>query len=152
MEIRVMTIDDYEAVYQLWSGIPGMGLRSLDDSREGIDKFLKRNPSTSFVALDNGDVVGVMLSGHDGRRGYIYHTAVRTSHRGQKIGRTLLEAVYAAMKEEGINRMGLMIYKNNDSGNAFWTSQDWTNRTDLYYYNKSLNSDNKSLNNEQKLL
>ena len=143
MEIRKMTIEDYEAVYQLWFSTAGMGLRTLDDSREGLVKLLDRNPNTSFVATIEDEIVGVTLSGHDGRRGYIYHTAVRTSHRGQKIGKALLEAVYSAMKEEGINKMGLLIYKDNDNGNAFWTSQDWVQRTDLNYYDKNLNRENQ---------
>jgi len=142
MEIRKMTIADYEAVYRLWTNTDGMGLRSIDDSREGIEKFLNKNPNTNFVAENEGEVIGVILSGNDGRRGFIYHTAVSTSHRGKKIGRALLNNVYAAMKEEGINKMGLLIYTNNDNGNAFWIAQDWVNRSDLYYYDKNLNEEN----------
>ena len=74
--IRIMTISDYEQVYALWLSIPGMGLNNLDDSKEGIEKYLKRNPSTCFVAEKNDSIIGVILSGHDGRRGYIHHTAV----------------------------------------------------------------------------
>lgn len=142
MEIRKMTIADYEPVYRLWSNTDGMGLRSIDDSREGIEKFLNKNPNTNFVAENDGEVIGVILSGNDGRRGFIYHTAVNTSHRGQKIGRALLNCVYVAMKEEGINKMGLLVYQNNDSGNAFWIAQDWVSRSDLYYYDKNLNEEN----------
>jgi len=142
MEIRKMTIADYEPVYRLWTNTDGMGLRSIDDSREGIEKFLNKNPNTNFVAENDGDVIGVILSGNDGRRGFIYHTAVSTSHRGQKIGKVLLNNVYAAMKAEGINKMGLLIYTNNDNGNAFWLAQDWVNRSDLYYYDKNLNEEN----------
>ena len=142
MEIRKMTVADYEPVYRLWTNTDGMGLRSIDDSREGIEKFLNKNPNTNFVAENEGEVIGVILSGNDGRRGFIYHTAVSTSHRGKKIGRALLNNVYAAMKEEGINKMGLLIYTNNDNGNAFWIAQDWVNRSDLYYYDKNLNEEN----------
>ena len=142
MEIRKMTIADYEAVYRLWTNTDGMGLRSIDDSREGIEKFLNKNPNTNFVAENEGEVIGVILSVNDGRRGFIYHTAVSTSHRGKKIGKALLNNVYAAMKEEGINKMGLLIYTNNDNGNAFWIAQDWVNRSDLYYYDKNLNEEN----------
>ena len=142
MEIRKMTIADYEPVYRLWTNTDGMGLRSIDDSREGIEKFLNKNPNTNFVAENDGEVIGVILSGNDGRRGFIYHTAVSTSHRGQKIGKVLLNNVYAAMKAEGINKMGLLIYTNNDNGNAFWLAQDWVNRSDLYYYDKNLNEEN----------
>lgn len=143
MEIRKMTIEDYDTMYRMWTSTDGMGIRSLDDSREGIEKFLNKNPNTNFVATVDGEIIGVTLAGNDGRRGHIYHTAVSTSHRGQKVGRDLLTRVYEAMEAEGINKMGLLVYRNNDSGNAFWQAQDWTNRTDLYYYDKTLNFENK---------
>lgn len=82
MEIRIMTISDYEETFKLWSNTAGMGMRSLDDSYEGIIKFLKRNPTTNFVARIDEKIVGVILCGHDGRRGYIYHTAVDEKNRG----------------------------------------------------------------------
>lgn len=131
-------MEDYEEVYRLWSNSDGKGLRALEDSRQGTAKFLSRNPGTSFVAILDGRIVGVILSGHDGRRGYIYHTAVNTAHRGQKIGKAMLDCVYSAMKDEGIQKLGLLVYQNNDGGNAFWKAQNWENRTDLHYYNKSL--------------
>ena len=75
--IRVMTIDDYDEVYALWKKIRGFGIRSIDDSREGVDRFLKRNPTTSVVAVKDGKIVGSILCGHDGRRGCLYHVCVR---------------------------------------------------------------------------
>ena len=83
MQIRNMTIDDYDKVYALWMSCKNMGFNNLDDSREGIDKFLKRNPGTSFVADDGDRIVGVVLSGQDGRRGYIYHMSVAEDKRKQ---------------------------------------------------------------------
>ena len=76
MNIRKMTIDDYDLVYSLWMSCVGMGLNNLDDSREGIEKFISRNPETCLVAEADGKTVGVIMVGNDGRRGYIYHTAV----------------------------------------------------------------------------
>ena len=76
ISIRPMTISDYEAVYDIWLHTPGMELNTTDDSRAGIDRILRRNPNTCLVAEEAGNVVGVTLAGHDGRRGYIYHTAV----------------------------------------------------------------------------
>lgn len=143
MKIRNMVIDDYEKVYKLWTNTAGMGMRSLDDSKAGIAKFLKRNPTTNFVAAVNDEIVGVILSGHDGRRGYIYHTAVDINYRGQGIGRRLVEAVYKALDGEGITKVGLVVFTNNDIGNMFWKSIGWEKRVDLNYYNKSLNLENK---------
>lgn len=143
MEIRTMTIEDYEKVYKLWSNTAGIGMRNLDDSKNGIAKFLKRNPTTNFVATDNDEIVGVILSGHDGRRGYIYHTAVDINYRRQGIGRRLVESVYKALDEEGITKIGLVVFRNNDIGNLFWKSIGWEERVDLNYYNKSLNLENR---------
>ena len=142
MEIKIMIIDDYEKVYQLWSNTNGMGMRSLDDSKEGISKFLLRNPTSNFVAVINGEIVGIILCGHDGRRGYIYHTAVKSNYRGHGIGKLLLEAVYYALEKEGIAKSGLVVFKTNEIGNQFWKSQGWEERTDLNYYSKCFNTNN----------
>lgn len=90
MKIRVMTILDYEQVYQLWLSCAGMGLNNLDDSKEGIERFLNRNPETCFVAENEQKVIGVIIAGNDGRRGYIYHTAVNPDYRNQGIATKLV--------------------------------------------------------------
>lgn len=90
MIIRLMALSDYEQVYQLWLSCAGMGLNNLDDSREGIERFLKRNPETCFVAEKDEKIIGVIIAGNDGRRGYIYHTAVNPDYRKQGIGKNLL--------------------------------------------------------------
>lgn len=136
--IRKMTIDDYEGVYNLWMKTKGMGLNDIDDSREGIDKLLKRNPNTCFVAIDSQKVIGVILSGHDGRRGYIYHTAVNDDYRGRGIGTMLVDDTMNALKEEGINKVALVAFHRNKIGNEFWESRGFTVREDLVYRNKAL--------------
>ena len=75
--IRPMVEEDYEKVYELWKTIKGFGIRSMDDSREGVARFIRRNPSTSIVAQADGQIVGAILCGHDGRRGCFYHVCVR---------------------------------------------------------------------------
>jgi ribosomal protein S18 acetylase RimI-like enzyme/ubiquinone/menaquinone biosynthesis C-methylase UbiE len=142
-DIRKMTIEDYDAVHKMWIDTEGVGLRSLDDAKAGIEMFLERNPNTNFVAVSDRKIVGATLSGHDGRRGYLYHTSVRPAFRGQGIGTALVESVYQAMQAEGINRIALIVKKQNDVGNAFWKSLDWEKRVDLNYYNRSLNDDNR---------
>ena len=134
---RIMTIDDYEAAYDLWIKC-GNGLNDKDDSREGIDKYLKRNPKTSFVAVIDGKVVGVILCGHDGRRGIIQHACVSPECRRMGIGAELVNLALAALKEEGINKVLLVAFKKNEKGNAFWESQGFTIRDDLNYRNKVL--------------
>lgn len=143
MRIQLMTIDDYENVYSLWTSTSGMGMRSIDDSKPGIEKFLKRNPATNFIAIDDNKLIGAILCGHDGRRAYIYHTAVDINYRGKGIGTKLLEAVYSELKIEGINKAALVVFTNNETGNSFWESKGWEKRIDLNYYNRSLNNENK---------
>ena len=138
MEIRKMIIDDYEDVYNLWISTPGMGLNNIDDSKEGIDKFLKRNPNTCFIAKIKDRVVGVILCGHDGRRGYIYHTAVDINNRKKGIGELLVNYALEALKTEGINKVALVVFSNNDVGNSFWENRGFTIRKDLKYRNKAL--------------
>lgn len=136
--IRKMTIDDYDEIYALWLSCKGMGLNSVDDSREGIAKYLTRNPNTSFVALKDGVIVGAIMTGHDGRRGYISHTAVHPDHRKEGIGRALVEAALAALSEEGISKVNLVAFTRNEAGNAFWEKMGFTLRTDLSYRNRTL--------------
>ena len=134
---RLMTIDDYKQAYDLWIEC-GNGLNDKDDSREGIDKYLKRNPNTSFVAVCEQKVVGVILCGHDGRRGIIQHACVSPDHRREGIGQKLVDLALEALKEEGITKVLLVAFKKNEGGNAFWESQGFTLREDLNYRNKAL--------------
>jgi len=135
MEIVEMKISNYEDIFILWTSTPGMGLRNLDDSKEGIDKFLRRNPTTNFIAEEDGEIVGSILCGHDGRRGYIYHTAVDMRYRGKGVGKNLVNSVINALKREGINKAALVVFTNNEVGNGFWRSMGWEKREDLNYYN-----------------
>ena len=143
MEIRSMTITDYPDVYELWISSAGMGLNDLDDSKEGVDKFLKRNPTTCFVVTEGNKVVGVIIAGHDGRRGYIYHTAVAKQYKRQGIGRRLVESSLKALSEEGINKVGLFVFNRNEGAKRFWKKMGFETRTpeegdDIVYYNKAL--------------
>lgn len=131
-----MSIADYDAVFALWNACEGVGLNELDDSKEGIEKFLKRNPESCFVAEDKGEIIGVIMAGNDGRRGYIYHTAVNPNCRGRGIGAALVEAAIDALKEAGINKTALVVFGTNNIGNAFWECMSFTERNDLIYRNK----------------
>ncbi len=138
MEIRNMQLDDYDKVYALWLSCSGMGLNNLDDSREGISKYLARNPNTCFVAVEQDCIVGAILTGHDGRRGYIGHTAVSPDYQRQGIGRQLVDKALKALEEQGINKVNLVVFSNNEKGNAFWEKMGFTMRFDLIYRNRNL--------------
>lgn len=138
MEIRPMQMCDYNGVYTLWLNCKGMGLNDLDDSREGIARYLARNPTTCFVAIEQDCVIGAILAGHDGRRGYISHTAVFPARQRQGIGKQLVEAAVKALKAEGIHKVNLVVFAHNTQGNAFWEKIGFTERPDLIYRNRTL--------------
>lgn len=136
--IRKMTTDDYEELFNLWINTDGMGLRSLDDSKEGISAFLKRNPKTNFVAADKDKIIGAILCGNDGRRGYIYHTVVHKNYRNQGIATLLIEAAVSALQSEGITRVCLNVRETNEQGKAFWQNRGWEKKYFLGFYSKSI--------------
>lgn len=138
MNFRLMQISDYDSIYNLWTNTPGMGLNSVDDSKEGIEKFLKRNPSTCFIAEENEKIVGVIMAGNDGRRGYIYHIAVLPEFRGKHIAKTLVENAMAALEKEGITKVALVVFEKNQNGNGFWEKIGFTVRNDLIYRNRTI--------------
>ena len=142
MNVRHMLIEDYDEIYSLWSGTEGMGMRSLDDSIEGITRFLTRNPNTNFVAEVDNQIAGVILCGHDGRRGYIYHTAVKPDYRKRGIGKALVTATLDALKKEQINKVALVVFAANELGNKFWKDAGFEMRNDLIYRNISINEKN----------
>ena len=140
--VRVMTMEDYGQVKELWNSIQGFGIRSMDDSREGVARFLKRNPTTSVVAEEDGKVVGAILCGHDGRRGCLYHVCVHKDYRMRGIGKSMVAFAMEALKKEEINKVSLIAFTKNDIGNAFWKEIAWTKREDLNYYDFTLNEKN----------
>lgn len=148
MKIRVMKKRDWKKCFEFWQNIPGMGLNSIDDTKEGIVRFLHRNPKTCFVAETDGTFAGTIIAGHDGRRGYIYHTAVLPQFRRRGIATALLQAATDALKKQGIAKVALLIFSDNESGNAFWEKHGFTKRTDITYRNKVI-SDAKMLRNRE---
>lgn len=136
--IRQMSINDYTAVYDLWIHTPGMGLNNVDDTKEGIERYLKRNPTTCFVAEEKGKIIGVIMSGHDGRRGFIHHTTVHQEYRKQGLGKQLVDAAMEALDKEGIQKVALVAFSRNELGNAFWEKVGFTVREDLVYRNKNI--------------
>lgn len=140
--VRVMMETDYEEVYGLWKKIKGFALRSVDDSREGVERFLKRNPNTSVVAIEDGIIVGAILCGHDGRRGCLYHVCVDPDYRLRGIGKQMVVFAMQALHKEEINKVSLIAFSRNDIGNAFWKMIGWNKRDDLNYYDFVLNTNN----------
>ena len=138
MQIRKMTIADYEKVYALWMSCKNMGFNDIDDSKEGISRFLERNPNTSFVAMENDELLGIILGGHDGRRGYIYHMSVAEKYRKKGIGSALVKKCLESFKNEKISKVALLVFKYNENGNAFWEKQGFILREDVNYRNIGL--------------
>ena len=138
MILRPMEMKDYQQVYALWLACPGMGLNDLDDSPEGISRFLQRNPETCFVAAEGETIAGCILVGTDGRRGYIYHTAVHPELQRRGLGRQLVERALESLRQMGIHKTALVVFARNQQGNAFWERMGFTLRTDILYRNRAL--------------
>ena len=140
---RLVTIEDYEEIYKLWSSSEQTrrALNPVDDSRDGIERYLKRNPMTCFLAYaeDPRQVIGVILTGHDGRRAIIHHLCIHPDYRRFGIARMLLEKAEEALRAEGVTKVFGLVFKDNEIANAFWESQGYTLRTNLNFRNKSLN-------------
>lgn len=136
--IRPMTIDDHAAVLALLQETPGVSVRDAD-SREATARYLARNPGLSFVAVDGQTLAGCVMSGHDGRRGYLYHLAVRPAYRRQGVGRRLSEACIEGLAREGIAKTHLFVFGTNELGRRFWASAGWQLRDDIamYSYNSA---------------
>jgi len=135
-------MEDYDKVYALWMSIKGFGIRSIDDSKAGVERFLIRNPSTSVVAESEGKIVGAILCGHDGRRGCFYHVCVHEDYRKHGIGREMAVFAMKALQAEQINKVSLIAFTSNEVGNKFWKSAGWKFREDLNYYDFTLNEEN----------
>ena len=142
MIIREMKLEDYDNVFALWKTIKGFGIRSVDDSKEGIERFLKWNPGLSVVAEEEDVIIGAILCGSDGRRGCLYHVCVHKDYRRQGIGKTMVVWCMEKLKELQINKVSLIAFTKNDVGNAFWKEIGWTKREDLNYYDFTLNEKN----------
>ena len=139
--VRQVTIEDYDAIYELWSSTEQSrrALNPVDDSREGIARYLQRNPNTCCAAVSGGRIVGVILTGHDGRRAIIHHLCVHPDCRRMGIAGHLVALAEDALKKEGIQKIFGLVFKDNEAANAFWEQQGYSLRTNLNYRNKSLN-------------
>lgn len=144
--IRPVVMADYDAIYALWNSTEQSkrALNPVDDSREGIERYLRRNPTTCFLAVVDdaahcGRVVGVILTGHDGRRAIIHHLCIHPYCRRQGIASMLVRQAEEALRREGITKVFGLVFKDNDAANAFWEEQGYSLRTNLNYRNKSLN-------------
>ena len=142
--IRNVTIEDYDKLCELWNSTEQSrrALNPVDDSRDGIARYLRRNPTTCFLACPAEDprhIIGVILTGHDGRRAIIHHMCIHPEFRRRGIARMLLQEAEEALRAEGITKVFGLVFKDNDPANAFWESQGYTLRTNLNYRNKSLN-------------
>ncbi len=140
--LRPVTIEDYDSLDALWNSTEQSrrALNPVDDSREGIARYLKRNPATCFAAVQGERIIGVILAGHDGRRGIIHHLCVHQDYRRLGIAGRLVAAAETALKQEGIQKVFGLVFVDNAPANAFWEAQGYSLRTNLNYRNKSLNA------------
>jgi putative acetyltransferase len=135
--IRTFRLSDYAGVLALWQASEGVGLSGAD-SREGIRDFLQRNRGLSFVAKAGGQVVGAVLAGHDGRRGFLYHLAVASEWRRRGVGRKLVAASLARLRAAGIQKCHIVVFARNKAAQKFWRRIGWLDRTDLKIMSQNL--------------
>ena len=140
LTIRPMTMADYDAAMALWETTPGICIRDVD-SRDAIARYLARNPGLSLVAVASGSVVGTVLCGHDGRRGFIHHLAVKEGHRRKGIGRALFDRCVEGLEREGILKTHLFVLNENEGAFAFWEKSGCRKRDDIatFTHNRSVN-------------
>ena len=139
--IAPFSLDHYDRVYALWRQTEGIGVDDDADSRDGVSAYLSRNPGMSFVALDGSSVVGAVLCGHDGRRGYLHHLAVHPGYRRHGVGGRLVDHCLASLKEAGIRRCNLLVFADNDTGLAFWERTGWSLRQNLRMMSRNTDCD-----------
>jgi ribosomal protein S18 acetylase RimI-like enzyme len=128
--MREFRITDYADAFSLWKTSEGVGLDE-SDTEDAISSFLKRNPGLSFVAIADNEIVGAVLCGHDGRRGYLHHLAVAERWRHKGLGRALTEACLSALGRKGIPKCNIFLFSGNREGKAFWIQNQWRQRNDL---------------------
>ncbi len=126
-----MTIADYDDTIELWKNSPGVAIGQAD-SKQNITLFIERNPGLGFVARDGNKLVGAVLCGNDGRRGYLYHLAVAKDYRQLGIGKTLTEKVLNALKDQGIKKCHIFVIADNLEGLRFWQKTGWKKRDDIF--------------------
>ena len=131
--IRPMSIADYDAVIELMQQTPGISFREAD-SRESTARYLERNPGLSFVCETDRQLVGCVMSGHDGRRGYLQHLVVLPAYRRKGIANALVEHCLSELEKLGIHKCHIDVFKTNALASAYWDSQGWTLRTDIHRY------------------
>jgi N-acetylglutamate synthase len=139
VSVRAMSIEDYDAVHALWVSTPGVGL-SESDTRAGTSAFLLRNAGMSAVAVVGAELVGAVLCGHDGRRGYLHHLAVSSAWRGRGIARQLLARCFDQLSAQGIPKCNVFLFSDNAAGAGFWHHNGWSSRTDLQVLQKPVSS------------
>jgi ribosomal protein S18 acetylase RimI-like enzyme len=137
IDILPFDIESYDEVFALWQQCEGVGLSNAD-SPQNIRSYLDRNPGMSFVALSHGKVVGAVLAGHDGRRGYIHHLAVHPHYRRKGLGRQLVKRCLAVLADSGIQKCHLFIFNDNTGGVEFWKSIGWIHRSDISVVSKNI--------------
>lgn len=137
VQVRDFTMEYYDGALTLWQRDAHIGLSSAD-GREALESFLRRNRGLSKVVFDEGQLVGTVLCGHDGRRGYVYHLYVQPEHRRRGVATLLVDACLDHLKREGIQKCHLFIFKENEGGKGFWASRLWKKRDDIAVFSKDI--------------
>lgn len=129
---------DYQQVYDLWSSIEKGVHVGRSDSPAEIQKKLSRDPDLFLVAECEGEIIGSVIGGYDGRRGLIYHLAVSTSFRGQGIGSKLMDEVEERLRAKGCLKCYLLVIEGNHEAETYYQHRGWQHMDDIHLYGKTL--------------
>jgi len=125
VRIREMVLADYDAVVALWKSTPGVDIRPVTDSRDGIERLLARNPGLSVVAVSGDELVGCALASHDGRRGFLQHVVVVPALRGQGLAKAMIDFCIERLREHHLGWVHLDVVVDNEVAKAFWEKAGW---------------------------
>ncbi|MEF3302973.1 GNAT family N-acetyltransferase [Paenibacillus sp. GYB003] len=137
MEVAEMELGHYEQMIELWNETEGLVL-SEADAKPNIERFLRRNAGLSFVCMQDERVVGTIMCGHDGRRGFLYHVAVSRELRGNGIAKRLVERSLDGLRAAGVDKCHLFTLESNDIGNRYWSGTGWERRSGILLYSKDV--------------
>jgi ribosomal protein S18 acetylase RimI-like enzyme len=123
MEIREFNLKlDYPSVRELWQQAgPGVQLSPSDEPLE-IERKLERDPDLFLVLVERGEILGTVIGGYDGRRGIVYHLAVRPERQGEGLGRALMIEIEDRLRSKGCYKYYLMVSKELDQVLTFYQS------------------------------
>lgn len=129
MKIENFTMESYELVVDLWIK-SGISVGSTD-TREELERMLQRNPNLFLIGKINNSVIGVVMGGFDGRRGYVHHLTIDPDYQRRGYGKIIMADLIEKFRKIGVHKIHLFIEKYNKDVVEFYRNLGWEIRDDL---------------------